>query len=818
MTTKQNNGDLAHGVVITRSTIQSTIQARHASQCGACRLFRFAPLLTLFLLAALQLAIASTSLAQWIEKTDLVGPFVDGEPFDLVYLNEDGDNAILKVLPLGDKVPTREFPQKGSLVFDFFEGGEDLLEVPWTSVAKIQTFKDLLIEEAEDWKSKNQFPQAFRNLLWVYDHGGKSDPQLVSSLKKLMFEDGRRNFETGQFELALSIYEDIYQQTPNWRPEGLKLTLPDIVIACHHGIIKRQFDAEDYLGVRRSVESVVGKYGKEANKLKKEWSEKFLERSDELVSQARKFAAQGRGREAHLAAKKADQMSPGRPKVVALQKQILQEFPLVVVGVTQQAADASPGRTEHWGSRRVGRLTQRTLVELDGLTDEGGKWSFLNGVIYRADEVGLKYVFEIKDEVSSFAVPKVNAFQVSMRLLALADPQSPIYNESWDKICESVKIVDQRRVAVTLRSPYIRPESLLNVAFSDADKDGKPEPNGAYVLTDQKDGFSTYELNPRYQRRENRQHPVIVEQVFKSASQAVDGLIANNIDVVDRVPPSDLDRLKSAQGVRVRAYVLPTVHMLIPKIRGAMENDNSFRQGLSFAIDRELLVRDVICGGKEIDGCEVLSGPFPVGTEDSDQISYGYDSNVRALPFNSQLGMVLINLSLRAKPPVQPEPIPAPKLVIAHPNSSTATNAAQAIARMWSEVGIDTSTRKLEPGRSIPDDALWDFLYLEVTVEEPLTDASKLIGLSGFAKNVSAPIEQTLQKLSYAQSWRDACSKLRTLHRQVAVDLSVLPLWQIKEHYAFRGTVKEIGRDLIHLYQHSDRWNIDLSEEEESEK
>lgn len=770
--------------------------------------------LVFFAVAVLSLLTTATCSAQWIEKSDLVGPFVDGEPFDLIYLNEDGDNALMKVLPLGDKAPTGGIPAKGLLVFEFFEDGEELLEVPWTSVNRIQTFDDILIEEADAWKANKEFPKAFRNLLWVYDHGGKTDPDLVKSLKELMFDDGRRNFETGEFELALSIYEDIYQQNPNWRPEGINLSLPNIVMACYHGMIKKQFDAEDYIGVRRSVASVVGKYGKEASKLEKEWSAKFVKRSNELVAQSRKFAAQGRGREAHLASKKADQMAPGRPEVLALQAQILKEFPLVVVGVTQEAADSSPGRTEHWGARRVGRLTQRTLVELDGLTDEGGKWSFLNGVIYRADEIGLKYVFEIKDEVSSFAVPKVNAFQVSMRLLSLADPKSPIYNEAWDKICESVKIVDQRRVAVTLRSPYIRPESLLNVAFNDADEEGNPDNNGAYVLTAQEDGFNTYELNPRYDRRENRQHPVIVEQVFRSASAAVDDLIANNIDVVDRVPPADLDRLKSSDGVRIRAYVLPTVHMLIPKIRGKMENDNSFRQGLSFAIDRDMLVRDVICGGKEVDGCEVLSGPFPVGTEDSDQISYGYDSSVRALPFNSQLGMVLINLSLRAKPPVQPDPIPAPKLVIAHPSSSTATDAAQAIARMWSEVGVDTTTRKLEPGESIPDDSLWDFLYLEVTVEEPLTDASKLIGLSGFAKNVSAPIEQTLQKLSYAESWRDACSKLRTLHRQVAVDLSVLPLWQIKEHYAFRGTVKEIGRDLIHLYQHVDRWNIDLTEEE----
>ena len=70
---------------------------------------------------------------------------------------------------------------------------------------------------------------------------------------------------------------------------------------------------------------------------------------------------------------------PGRPEVLELQKTLLLQFPLIVVGVTQDGADADPNRIEHWGSRRVGRLTQRTLIENTGLTDEGGKFDFLNG-------------------------------------------------------------------------------------------------------------------------------------------------------------------------------------------------------------------------------------------------------------------------------------------------------------------------------------------------------------------------------------------------------------------------------------------------------
>ena len=120
----------------------------------------------------------------------------------------------------------------------------------------------------------------------------------------------------------------------------------------------------------------------------------------------------------------------------------------------------------------------------------------------------------------------------------------------------------------------------------------------------------------------------------------------------------------------------------------------------------------------------------------------------------------------------------------------------------------------MKSGESVPSEEDWDFLYREVCIEEPLADASRLIGVHGFAKDVSAPIEQTLRILNYSRSWQTACSALRRLHRQVRVDLSVIPLWQVTEHYAYRSTVRNIGRDIIHLYQNVDRWMIDLRAEE----
>jgi tetratricopeptide (TPR) repeat protein len=757
----------------------------------------------------------ATANAQWIkDKLLLQGPFVDSDPFDLIYLTDQGENAILKVLPL-TKDYSGGLPDQGSLQFDFFEGGEETLEVPFSSVESIKTFNDLLLEEANAWLEEKEYTLAFRNYLHVYDHGGRSDQKLVAALRTCLFQDGKTNFQNGNFEMALSIYEDIYTRSPDFKVEGMNgRSLADIVMACYDGIIQKQYDEEDYRGVRYSLETIVSKYGEESKALNKKWSSAFKKKSDNLLAKSRELARKGLGRESHLAAKQADQMSPGRPEVLEYQKALLRQFPLVIVGVSQNGADANPVRLEHWGSRRVGRLTQRMMVELTGLTDEGGKYEFLNGSLFSADEFGRSYTFEIKDDISTFGVPPTDAYQVASRLLSLADPESDNYSIAWQKVVGPISIEGEKTVHFELRTPFIRPEALLKLAYAELDSEKQPDQNGKYVMTADEDDAKIFELNPMYEPVEGRQHPVVVEQLFPTASDAVDQLIAGNIDVVDRVPPSDIKKLKSAKKIEVRSYLLPTVHMLIPKIRGALEKDMNFRSGLSHAIDRELLVQDVLCGGQEISGCETISGPFPIGTEENDQISYGYDLKVRPLAFNSQLGMVLINLALRPRPPVRPEAIPMPKLVIAYPDSSFAAEAAQAIAGGWNEIGVTTSTRRLKPGETYPPDEDWDFLYFESVSEEPLADAMKIIGPHGFAKKVSAPVDQTLRNLSYSDTWQGTCSSLRRLHRQVAVDLSVLPLWQLKEHYAYRTTVREIGRDLIHLYQHVDRWKVDLTEEE----
>ena len=152
-----------------------------------------------------------------------------------------------------------------------------------------------------------------------------------------------------------------------------------------------------------------------------------------------------------------------------------------------------------------------------------------------------------------------------------------------------------------------------------------------------------------------------------------------------------------------------------------------------------------------------------------------------------------------------------PMLVLVHQDSSLVSNCAAAIARSWNAAGIPTTLRSLPPGVTYPEDSQWDVLYTALFIEEPVVAAMRILGPNGFAENISAPVEQSLRGLVTSQTWQGACMSLRNIHRQISVDLSVIPLYQVKEHFAFRDNVYDVGRDLVHLYQFVDRWKVETA-------
>ena len=750
---------------------------------------------------------------QQIMRDDLKGPLITNAPFDLLTLDKANEGAVLKIRPPENlKLPLEK---DGTLIFEFDRDNEFPLKIPHAAIVKYETFNDLLLEEANVFLDKSELSLAFRNLLYVYDHGGKSDPALVETLRTCLFLDARKKFENDEFEIALSIFEDLYQKNSNFKVPGINRSLIDLVLACYDGILNRKLEKEQYESIRSSLNVIDSRYGNDAKKLVRKWRRLFVDRSDQFLKNAQLLANQGKGREAHLLTRKAERISPGRIENENVEAEIMAQFPLIIVGVSQGGGEMDPTRMDHWGSRRVGRMIKRTLVEVSGLSDEGARYEFLNGTITRIDDVGLQYAFDL-DENSVGPVPAISAYELATRLLWFANPSNKEYDTTWAKVLKTVEVRSQSRVVVTLQRPFVRPEALMKFAYPTEPQESQtPQPNdgnGVYSLISQDEEFTFFAANEAYEELKTNKHPVVIEQMFRTDSDAVDAMLNGEVDVLDRVPPSDIKRLKEDETIQVRPYLIPAVHLLIPKIRGDLAKSYRFLNALSTAIDRQAIVDNVITGNYPVDGCNPISGPFPLGGDTNDQISYGYDLRVKPLKHNERLAIALNNLALRQSLPAGVSPDDEeerPPLVLVHQDSSLVRNCADAVARSWNDAGINTTLRVLPPGVTYPPDDQWDVLYTELFIEEPVVDAIRMLGPTGFTDNISAPVEQSLRKLVTSQTWQGASQALRNIHRQIAVDLSVIPLYQVQEHFAYRDNVYNIGRNLIHLYQYVDRWQIE---------
>lgn len=754
------------------------------------------------------------------QSDELVTPLVEQEPFDLIKLDEFNGGVEIRITPLKEPPPV-PLPDQGVLVFEALELSDDLLQVPFAKVASYRSFSDQLRAEAIQLIRNEEYGKAFRNLIYIYDHGGQEDAELANTIQNLLFRDGARNYLAGNFELALTIFQDIYDRDPDFEAPGISKRPIDLILDCLDKNIAARFSEQQYRQVQASVSKLESRYGAAAESLAERWNRRILEKSDQLIAEARRLASSGDGKTAHLTARKANSVLLGREETQLLFREILQQFPIVFVGVSTHSERPDPLSLDNWAARRIGRLTARTIVEFAGPGDDGGRYEFLNGSFEQTDDNGFEYRFSIDSAAGGFAVPELDAYELSRRLLARGSVNSDQYSIPFARIVDTITIENATDILVKLKRAHVRPEVLFKIPYGDSaqvDRESSgmadSSSSGPYQLTDTSEPFRIYRLNPNWQPLERAQHPDVVEWEFPSASQAAQALINGEVDCIDRIQLADLYRLEQEAAIRVGSYIVPTVHMLVPNIRNEFTADRSFRNGLKQGINRGLILSEVICGGRDINGCEVISGPFPIGTEENDQLSYAYNLRVPVQPFNDLLGMVLTRVVFETRVNAavsngtSASEVELPQIVLAHAAEELPEIACSSIQQMWSSMGMEVILRKLEKGESVPPDDDWDFLYYQMSMEEPLSDVERLFGSGGVVSEISAPARQSMQQLAQVQSWQRASRTMRQLHRQVVNDVSIIPLWQLKEHFAWRNNVSGVGRNPVHLYENVSRWRI----------
>ena len=285
-------------------------------------------------------------------------PLLDGDPFDVIYLDDQSENAIIRIIPTPDlKLPLRG---EGQFRFEYREDSEFILQVPIGNIENYVTFNDLLLEEAEDFVSQRRYADALRNLLHVYDNGGASDSSLKNRLQDVLFNDAAANLADGNYELSLSIFEDLYKKDPTFRVPGIPDTLKETIEKCYDGILQKRFESGDAEFIKASLVAIERQYGDEMKDFVAGWNDKFHVQAQKVLKDAAKAAAKG-------AAKKEKKKAAGLGVGCAELRLLVAPPGAVEVAVDEVKRKIDPFRTGEVGSVRVGlmRLTVKCFTPRD---------------------------------------------------------------------------------------------------------------------------------------------------------------------------------------------------------------------------------------------------------------------------------------------------------------------------------------------------------------------------------------------------------------------------------------------------------------------
>ena len=733
-------------------------------------------------------------------------PLYEQEPYDQITLNKANDNLVLKVQPLdlpGRRVP--ENPRRtDKLVVRLLEDPDTPYEIQWFAIEKLELFEDLILAEANKLVKAGKLAEAYDCFKYLKEKD-PTLPGLDESTEDYLYEEAKTLHRDGEYEAALAVLRELYSRNPK-RPElenALGLTTGKLV--------EQHVAGENYLAARGLLRNLAEMFPEHA--VVNKWESDFQQLAGQLLAEARRAADAGKLRDAHMIARRLTQIWPDLPGAREFLDSIHQQYPRVVVGVSLPAVAADLGQVDDWASRRSRRLRYRTLMEFDGPGIEGGEYVSPLGKM-EVRELGLRLAFQINLGLRwSTGEATLTGYDLSRRLLAMADSDDPAYRVEWAELLEAVSVEDVYTVHADLHRPYVQPRALLQTTVAPYGREAGSEPsdpsNGPYRIDSQTDDETVYVANEGYFAARPTQPREILERCYEKGTQAIWGLQQHRIDVIDRVNPWDLDKLRGMKGAVVKPYAMPLVHCLVPNPRHPLLARRTFRRALVYGIHREAVL-DRLLGGKQEEGCQVVSGPFSPGISLDDPMGYAYDQWIEPRGYEPHMAIALARVAfsqLATAMEKQGQKLPGmPELVLAYPPHEIARLASTSIQRQLALVGISVTLRELPPGAVNRMSGDIDLLYAELAMWEPLVDARRLLGQEGISGGASPYMSLALRQLEQATDWLQVGDKLRQIHRIAHQEVAVVPLWQLTDHFAYHQSLKGVGSRPVSLYQHVEKW------------
>ena len=570
------------------------------------------------------------------EAAEIPARLIERDPFDRITLDAANGNASIETVLLD--VPERRVPDpiptEGSLTIRRLSHPSIPYEVSWSAIEKIELFELMLLDEAERLTAAGAFAEAFEYYAFLATNYGQL-PNLENALQNHLWREASAAYAAGKRDEAWPVLQALYLRNPEYP------RLASAVQAVSDDLITARLEQKNFAAARAVVDALEQAYLKLPLENIARWRAKFQADAEAQMREARAALAAEQYGEARDAVAMARSILPTIEGGEELWKQIQGTAPEIRVGVTQIATPPGLSQTPTWPAARVIGVADPRLVDMVDFGAEGGIYQSPWGELSTSDD-GLETTLRLSPAAINQGLTPA---AIALQLAEMARGDGARSQDDLAALVENVRVAGSQDVIVRWRRPHVRPEAFLQAPLrwlTTAER----SPGLWFEPVGQRNASR----EQRYQRTGqpaagNDQPRFIVEQVFENDDAAIEALIRGDVDVIDRVPPWQIDRLQQVEGIVVAPYRLPTIHVLIPNFKNPLLETREFRRAISYGIDSESIVRDILLGGKPRPGFRTLSGPFPAGVSLSDPVGYAYNAEVPPRPYEPRLAALLAGVA-----------------------------------------------------------------------------------------------------------------------------------------------------------------------------
>ena len=704
-------------------------------------------------------------------------PLYRQSPFDEIKLDDANSGTVLKVKPLDfleRKVPPLA-KRTGELEVELLERPGEKFSLPWANIVEVRLFEERVLTEAEQQVTAGKFDEAQAGLRFL-EQKHPQVSRLAEVTEHFLWVQIGGSFRAGKHDETLTLLVELQRRNPQ-RP-GLATAYERTTVE----LVKAKLAAKNYRGARGLLTSLTKKFPETGTVAAAPYAVQLQTQATEILTQAQAAATAEKWSEANSLCLQALEVWPAVEGGAALAQQIHTRYPSVTVGVIgSPAAIALANTLTDWHARRLRRLIATPLVELV----ESEK-----GPVYRSPYGKLVQQSDSKQYLLRLATTANSASDLA-RQIKLSGPAATTIS--------SVRARGLSDLLFEFQYPQLQPAAWLQLSMNDpAANEAAALSWGQFVSENSVPEKTTLRRRPEVTAATTAPQ-LIHERKFTEATAALSALRRGQINVLDRVPPWELARLKNVQDVRLVPYSIPTVHLLIPNANKPLLANRTFRRGLLVALDRESILKQGLLGDQTVAGSEVLSGPFPQGP-DRQPWAYASDPDLRPRPYEPSLAGLLMEVGrVESGQPANPAP-----LVLAHDDQPMTKLACQSIARQLARVGQPITLQQVAAGQT----ANADLQYVELAIHEPLVDAWSLLGPGGLADPCSPFILEHFRELERAGDMKSIAAKLQAIHRLAAAELPVIPLWQTSNFAAVHASLQGIAEKPVSLYEDVLNWQV----------